>query len=276
MKTVALTIVLPVIFLLHLSNNVLIIWKKDLHKPRYFILMNLSFSDVLLLLTHFIRLNYLSHSALFLISDTTFYTASILSTLGITIDRYIAVMYCMKYNEYVTKPRICFALSLLWIFSAFLASIPTMAGSTHEMTSLYRDCVHVPLYLACCIFFVGSSIYIWYVRNKHVAEITKRNVYFGFIAERLGILQNLAKSVVDIIKLNVLTAFLVILIQVLKVVNYYWLDEREHVIFIILTLARAMYIMSNPVIYMLTMTELREQYKRIFKCNSVHPTSIDP
>ena len=96
-------IVLSLTFFLHLCNSVLIIRKRSLHKPSYYILLHLFFADIVLVFIMATRTyvsldNEVSHAL-----QTIFLNASIFTTLGLTIDRYIAVQYCLRYNSIVTK-----------------------------------------------------------------------------------------------------------------------------------------------------------------------------
>jgi hypothetical protein len=248
---------------------------KKLHKTVYYVLVNLSFSDVMLLMTILVQNTYSRHNAYLKVAHTAFYTASILSTFGITIDRYVAVVYCLRYREFVTNNRLLVSLLLLWISSIVLAIIPSLITSNLKWRELYTDCIHVPLYLLCSVCLVLTSLWIRRIRNKHVEAIKKRNVYFGIESERLSTLQNLSASVLEIIKLNFMTAVLVIFGNILGVVFNYYLDEpKNFAMLVVLHVVRILYVLSNPIVYMLTMTDLRKRYSKILNCKSVNSNAV--
>ena len=103
--------------LLHLANNFIILRKRRLHKPAYFLLINLSVSDIMLIFVIigiFIKRGY---SLPLQILNKVFVTSSLLSTFGISLDRYISVIHCLRYWEIVTTQRLISFLIISWIIS---------------------------------------------------------------------------------------------------------------------------------------------------------------
>ena len=197
-----------------------------------------------------------------------FYTASLMSTFALTIDRYLAVQYALRYNNIVTIGRLLILLASVWISSAILAATPhlivLLSSQTASSADLYEKFIHMPLYLLISVVSVLLSIWIRRIRNQHVAIIKKRNHYFGVEAEKLNVLQNLATAVWDVIKLNFVTAFLVVLANVLNIIHMYCFHGENVTLFAMLGLTRSLYALSNPIVYVLTMTELKQQYLRLF------------
>lgn len=77
---------LPLVFLLHFFNNILIVIKKRLHKPPYYILVNLSISDAFLLI---VVATYMSRgrdgNIVLVAAARLFATASVLSSSVLVI-----------------------------------------------------------------------------------------------------------------------------------------------------------------------------------------------
>ena len=260
-----LVAILPVSLAIHCSNIGMIAMHKKLHKATYYILINLSVSDILLLIVHIARNLYSRENMYLMLATTTLYTASLLSTFGITHDRYIAVRYSLHYTKIVTKLRIYIGIISLWLFSLIIATIPCVVFTDLEKVEFYSNCIHIPIYLSGCVILTISSLYIHHIRNKHETSIKKRNIYFGVHGEQFTILQNLANSVLDIIKLNFVTAALIAMTNVFDLVYLYHYNSNNSTVFIFLCVTRTMYVLSNPVVYVLSMSELKQCYKNLFR-----------
>lgn len=263
-------IIFPSIIILHVSNNVIIARTKCLHKIVYYILVNVSVSDVFVCVAVFIQNIQLIPCNVYLhISYTTFYTSSILSTLFITVDRYIAVVHCLHYRQIATKRRVLLSIAFIWIISFLFSVFPAFLSSNYEYRLFLSDVIHCPIYLISSILLVCSSLLIRYIRNKHVLAIKKRNIYFGIEDERLGMLQNLKLAVLDVIRLNFVTAFLVFVGNIVDMFDKYYCKRRNTPLVIISIIFRASYMITNPIVYILAMTELKEQYGKVVSCISL-------
>ena len=155
------SIVCPILITLHMLNSIMIITKKRLRKPQYYFLVNLSISDILLLLIILICEHILRTDVVDVVRGviTIFVTSTILSTLALTLDRYIAVKYCLRYAEIMTPSRVIQMVISIWIPSILLAAIPhTIGYSTREERKLISDCIHVPLYFIFIAIFYFISI----------------------------------------------------------------------------------------------------------------------
>ena len=196
-----------------------------------------------------------------------------MSIFALTVDRYVAVKYALRYQNIVTIARLFVLLTSIWLSSVILAVTPqliVLSSSNADLTAdFYEKCIHMPLYLIISVVSVLLSFWIRRIRDQHVADIKKRNHYFGVEAEKLNVLQNLATAVWDVIKLNFVNAFLMVLANVLTIVHAYCFNGQNVTIFAMLGLTRSLYALSNPIVYALTMTELKQQYVKLIKCNVV-------
>ena len=84
-------ILIGVVILMHISNLILIVAEKKLHKAVYYLLLNLSISDIFTSLTVIVMMRFPGFRNYSLSLVISFYTASVLSTMGITLERYIRV-----------------------------------------------------------------------------------------------------------------------------------------------------------------------------------------
>ena len=98
---------------LHIFNIVSIAINRRLHQNVYFILMNLSISDSLTILTPLLVAADVS-PGIYMRLARTVYTASILSTCAITLDRYMKIEYALRYYSIFTKRRLGILVLLIW------------------------------------------------------------------------------------------------------------------------------------------------------------------
>ena len=115
---------------------ILIMRKKKLHQVRFYIIANLAFADIVSLLILFsvmiislyngrqLKENVDSISAVIAKSiGFTLYVNSILTTIFLAIDRYIAVKYNLHYQSILSKRRIIFVLIISWLLSAISSGV---------------------------------------------------------------------------------------------------------------------------------------------------------
>lgn len=270
---IASCFIFPITIILHLINNVIIVYKRCLHKPAYYLLINLSISDILLIFAVIIRFTTIRDQNILLdIANKVFATSSVLTTFGISLDRYIAVIYCLRYWDIVTRQRLILVLVIIWLLSIAIALISSLTSK--EDRTFVSDCIVVPIYILVCLTLIVSSFWIRYLRDKHEKEIRKRNIYFGIEAEKLGILQSLKAIIIDLMKLNIITATFVICAEVFRVLLNYYFNRQNPIITIIKYICNIIYVITNPLVYILSMTELKKQYKKMFICRNADGGSV--
>ena len=261
-------IILPVTFLLHLMNNILIISKKHLHKPSYYILVNLSISDMFLLIVVATRFsNAVDPNNFYLdFSHKVVAMASVLSTLCMTLDRYVAVVYCLRYSNIMNKSFLILLLCAVWVSSFILAMIPFLLSDEPEKRRLYGNCILVPVFIVSCIILIFASLWIRRIRNLHITNIKKRRIYFGVQEEKLSTLQNLKASILDLFKLNYVTAILLLNAEVFRMIMIYQFRSKNVPINIIVGVFSVLYVVTNPVVYIMSMRDLKKIYKEMICC----------
>ena len=233
----------PFVLLLHISNMIVIVFNRLLLKPVYCMLIHLSLCDMLTWICWMLVFTFHPVPPALRIAS---YTASILTTVSITADRYVAVVYCLRYHEIITKRFIIVSTLLIWSISFLFVGIPLMCTTNTEIRALINDCIHISLNLFAGIILIYSAFWIRHIRNSHLTVIKKRNLYFGMEGERLNVLQNLRMAVLDVIKLNLITATLIIISNILIV--FYNVPRHEDIgdvgIFV-----GGIYLFSNPIVY---------------------------
>lgn len=102
---------------------------KNLRTITNFILSSLAFSDLLtglLSIPCYVMCNIIRNAPVCLASDALLRFTSISTVahlLAVTIDRYLAIMYSLRYSTIMTKGRAIYTLAFIWITSAFLSLI---------------------------------------------------------------------------------------------------------------------------------------------------------
>ena len=190
------------------------------------------------------------------------YNLSIFTTVYISIDRYIAIRYCLEYHIIVTKRRLVYLITISWITSVILIILPRFEvpkfGNKVQYRRLSRDIIHYIIVVSSSIILISLSLHTIRIRRKHVKDIRKTGRRFGIVYEKLNMLSKLKKSMKDVMKLNIITVILVIASNIVKLYNNYYAPTKKYVI--ISTFMFAIYIISNPFLYAVIMTELRQQY----------------
>ena len=100
------------------------------------------------------------------------------------------------------------------------------------------------------------------VRTTHETEITKRKRYFGVLDEQLHLLRRLRGSVVDLYRLNITTACVVMLVTTSSAVWKYGSMKGNPIVFKVFGLSYLVHLLSNPVLYILVSKGLRTAYKK--------------
>ena len=252
---------------MHIANIFAIIKNHHLHNIRYYILINLSISDFLMLVNLSLQFT-LSYDYLNFFKYTLYYS-SILSTVLMSVDRYIAIKHCLRYKEIVTIKKLVISIIASWSFSiivkvTFLV-IPKILGI--NLRQIFRDVTTYGIMLSSCIVLVSLSINMLLIRWRHVKALMKEKIRFGVEKERFDILQKLKQSIEDIFRLNLFTVIIVVLSIISDIMYTYCLINAAKTTSI---LFKAAYFLSNPLLYCLTMSGLRTYYFNCFRrilCN---------
>ena len=91
--------------------------------------------------------------------------ASLLTMTAISLDRYIALFFHLKYHEIVTTTRVCGALPIIWLFSGFYA--PTRFWNKILHASITITCI-----FACFVVIPVAYIKIYRgLRHQHGHQV---------------------------------------------------------------------------------------------------------
>ena len=253
---------------MHIGNLFVIIKNREFHNVRYYIIINLSISDLLMVVTRplTLMLPYLNNEYFHSLSFV-FYYSSILSTVLISVDRYIAIKHCLRYREIVTNKKLVISIIASWLTSIvlnliFLVLPKVFSKHTARYFKISEEVAKYSLMFGSCIILVSVSVQMLYIRRKHVKALMKVESRFGVEKERLDILHNLKQSIEDIFRLNVVTAIIIVVSNITEIFHTYTMLKGLPVVSIMF---RVVYLVSNPFIYSLTMSKLRTYYFNCFR-----------
>ena len=170
--------------------------------------------------------------------------------------------------------RVFIAITCSWIVSI---SFPLI-----EIIKCYNHTIKIALlrYLSYILFgsiTVGLSIYTLSKRNMHLQAINKQNNMFETEKEKNNFLRFLRTSISDTFKLNMFSSVLNLIHIILS--TYLELFLMNNIIYKIVFCLYAIHMISNPVVFIVMITPLKQQYRALLcKCNSnqyVNPTTIN-
>uniref|UniRef100_A0A4W4EVD0 G-protein coupled receptors family 1 profile domain-containing protein n=1 Tax=Electrophorus electricus TaxID=8005 RepID=A0A4W4EVD0_ELEEL len=172
---------LIICLLIVLENSVVLaaIWKnKKFHLPMYYLLGNLTFSDLLAGFTYMVNIWFIREGGVFITL-----AASIISLLAIAIERHVTMVQMKPYQG--SKRGRMFALIVAsWVLSVFLGVLPIMGWNCIDI--LDQCSTVLPLYsksfILCCITVFSAillAIVVLYVRIFCIVKSTTPRLVWG-------------------------------------------------------------------------------------------------
>ena len=199
--------------------------------------------------------------------------ASIVFILFLSVERFIAVRFCLKYHEIVTEQRVAFSIGVCWFFSL---SIPTLFRITVKDRFKYI----LRLEIAATIFrvivavsLIIISIYTNIVRERHVKNIEARKLHFGIFQEHLDTLNKLKRSIKDTFKLNIATTVTLFIQSVFELLRAFPETGKLMSVNIAALIILFLLKISSLLAIVFTQEILRQELKKVF-CfwkRSIHP-----
>ena len=271
---------------------VFVIQKAGLKDKRYFLLIMLSLADalqpfVVTFLIVFVE-ELQTRPLTFEILNSLFHTFGAMSyiiTILLTLDRFLAICYCLEYYRIVTKKRIVLVISILYAMIGFLVFAMNRWTGIYKQNSAVKSTYGVLTmklilrFLTVIIVLTVGHI-ISTIRKENIRKLkSRRHQLFGRELEMVTRLRDLKQSIKDVTVLNTWTVVFVTP-QVLVGLIMLLYTTRIRIVEIVF---RVLYLISNPIIYLTSQTELRECLRGFFTCakrqckqrrqNRVHPTT---
>ena len=190
-SNLALVISLVVIAVLSIGANsivgVVFLLYRELRLIKHYFLINLAVADIVIaaiLIPLFVAQLLTGNTALCrfeLVLDIACGTASILSLSMISLERYVAVVYCLQYNSLVTHRKAVWCVVFIWLYSLLVscAAVPSLIKSMKTLTPtkcFFMDRTYVT-FITFASFIIPVSVMvaaygkIFAVARTHVRRI---------------------------------------------------------------------------------------------------------
>ena len=244
-----------------------IIWRKrQLHQPKYFILLNLTVSDtslavvLLILLTYTYYVPTLTCSIPFVARLVIYFLimASLGSNFMLMLDRYLAIRLCLRYYSFTTG-HVQILIIALW--SVCIALTGVIYSMSRKDYGYGIDEAAVGTYILSTVL-VAMFIMNRYVMKTRCLQLKRigplSTALPGETVERIHLLKKCVRSIKEV---RCLHYFSLLNILVLLIYNVFVLLHRHDYLHIFTKLVSVMIVFTlflNPLVYVMTMSELRK------------------
>lgn len=105
-------------------------------------------------------------------------TVSVTSLLGVTIDRYISIIYPLHYSTIVTSTRATLAILFIWSWSSFISLVPMIIWHNPPESCLIEKFLHKYQWLAQTLYYfiVVTIMALLYSKIFRVAWVQSRHL----------------------------------------------------------------------------------------------------
>ncbi|XP_031564929.1 trace amine-associated receptor 4-like [Actinia tenebrosa] len=168
----------------------LVISRKKLHTNTNWFILSLSCADFIIgcvaapmdyVVFKVLPENELSDVVLFL--ENMLFDISAVNLCLVAFDRYLAVVYPLKYVTFLTHRRVCGLIVLAWLVPAlfFVGQILVLFTSKTYLSQEISSSVLVVLFqILPMIYLLVTFIHIAYIVRKHLRKINKENEQIKF------------------------------------------------------------------------------------------------
>ena len=274
--------VLCIIVLLHFFI-VYLIHKRKLSQNRYHLIKILTILDASYVISSILVFavveNHIQNILMLEIISSTTYSIGLASYFVIvllTLDRYLAIKYCLRYEELVTKRKINVAIivSSCLIFTDMFLSVrySTTLFTEHLVTTIGTLSFKVCFQSISCGFILVFGFLVNKLRKSSISATRKLTVKYnnrGNDTQKVSFLESTKRSIKDIFILNMWTVLFTlpnIIVNSIMMTSRRDLRRYEGI-------TLGLYILSNPFLYLLTQTELRMALKKFLKRRKIDTTT---
>ena len=206
-------------------------------------------------------------------------TLSIISTVFISVDRWAAVKFSLRYHAMITKQKLGGAFILVALLDASVLCCMIYIGdvtNTILKNSVMFTSRAILAYIAslkavCCIIIIVLGKKTIQYRNDSEARIRGLNNLHGRQEEELDLLVVLKRGINDVIKVNFWTCiFLIPTILTLFIISTSG-TNIPRLIFGANTVLLNLQMTSSPIIYLTCYSKIRNVWTRLFRRQRVLP-----
>eukprot|EP00111_Clytia_hemisphaerica_P001664 TCONS_00004713-protein len=203
-----------------------------------------------------------------------FHASSMLITVLIATDRWIAVKYPLRYQEIVSKLRINIAVSISGIFCAVSLSCLFFTLDIRRVLTLFINrgifsFLFILRTVTCVAILVLGKLTIR-LRDESEANRPHTENLHGVEAERLEVIIKLKRSVKDVMKLNIWTC--VFLLPMMFCSLSFLVTDGSELGIRLDAFFGLVNVISNPIVYLTSFSKIRQYwYRKFFQRWTIHP-----
>ena len=248
---------------------------------QYYLIRILSIADSMTLVTTIlvtIEIPSKTVMIILLLATYALYFWSLMITIFLIVDRWLAVKYSLRYHALVTKRKINISILLslfggFIIFSClfFIEGVESISNDHMYFTNRSTLAFLVILRISTCVVIIVFGKSTIRLRNESEANRPPGANLHGVEAERLDIIIKLKRSIKDVFKLNIWTCVFLLPLT-FTTLTHLLFKEAPIQLFRLKFLLNLLYLVSNPIIYLTCFTRVRQfWYRRLFRRNDVNP-----
>lgn len=269
-------------------NIYFIVTKDSLYAPMYYLLIQVGIAEIIFHVNNITMYAYwkfnkvnitftgtqneYGFSPVFIFISQITYVVSVCTLMLMSVDRFIAIKYCLHYHRIVTKLKVAIVSMLTWMLSIGLRSITFLYCRSVDLRLVLPrrkidfGQVMWSILILFCMVMLALTKYAKKIRHDHTSNIIRRQKYFGIQAQKLTILRRLKQSLRDTLCLNYVGLGFVLL-NFLCHMLFNYIDDW---FYNPLSLLVIIYMTLNPIIFTYAMTEMRKAHvkslKKLFPC----------
>ncbi|XP_057310644.1 uncharacterized protein LOC130648608 [Hydractinia symbiolongicarpus] len=277
----------------NILNVIFILTKERLHIPIYYIVIAIAVTDTIFAVSAStsiilqistdvtnssmcmtcndqIKSKQANLTIIFHVATKTTFLISIFCTVLLAIDRFIAIKYCLAYYQVVTSCKVFCSVMGISIAATLTTVIPF--GKQPKLVSAITSRSYKNHVVSWCLMLISMvtvfsiAIHTNSMRQRNIKVIKSKKVNTGHNAQQLTILRRLKQSLKDLIRIYIITVIFTGL-HVLSSILRLYVDQSFYKLNGIISF---IYMMLNPYLFILTMTELRNVHRlfwsRVFVC----------
>lgn len=255
--------------------------QKIQHRQRFYIIGSISMGDIMAVITINISLIFLFYYTnlktdllfnILAIGTVTSDLASVTSCILLSVERFLAVKFCLRPQPIVTKQRVVFGIATCWFFSLLISTFLYIIKMQKVDHLLYFSIILTIFRVVIAIILVGFSIYTSIIWERLVGAT--RNIHYGIFQEQLHALNKLKGSLKEVFKLNITITVIVFSQSIFDFLRFFLGTESLSINMI--TVASPLLLkLCTALAITLTLTEIKTGLKKILRVrqhSSVSPS----
>ena len=247
--------------------------RKTNHRPRFYIIGSISFADLIYIIAVDIVLIFgiirgKVERGLLLNIPATILVASHLTSIDLilflSIERFIAVKFCLRNHEIVTERKVTFGIGACWFVSLLIATMLRISVE-NRYKFMFRSVITTTIFrVMVAVSLIICSVYTNIIRKRHVKDIEARNNHFGIFQEELDKLNKLRRSIKNTFKLNIAVTATLLIESIFELRRSFQFNENLLSVNIPAVIIIFLLKISSVLAIVFTQEILRKELKKVF------------